>query len=75
MGICFAVLFLAMHPDIQDKVYEEIIQVCENEHNELTYDKIKKLEYMDMVIKETLRLGINFFRDSLKILVLILKFF
>lgn len=49
-----------MHSDIQDHLYEEIIQVCGDEHVQITYDKIKNLEYMDMVIKETLRLGIYY---------------
>lgn len=44
---------LAMHPDIQERVYQEIRS---NDDNcDPTYDTLSCLTYMEMVIKETLR--------------------
>jgi cytochrome P450 family 6 len=46
---------LAMHPDEAQKVQEEIdLQI--NEIGDCDYDTIGKLEYMDLFIKEVLRM-------------------
>ncbi|CAF1403825.1 unnamed protein product [Adineta ricciae] len=45
---------MATHPQIQEKVYDEIQQVIPN--NEVTYEKLSELHYLDMVISETLRM-------------------
>uniref|UniRef100_A0A336LKH4 CSON009731 protein n=1 Tax=Culicoides sonorensis TaxID=179676 RepID=A0A336LKH4_CULSO len=53
--ISFTCLLLAMHPEIADKVYEDI-----SEHYErgsfINHEIVKKMSYLDMVIKEVLRL-------------------
>ncbi|XP_062444115.1 cytochrome P450 3A9-like [Rhea pennata] len=46
---------LATHPDVQQKVLEEIDSVLPNKAP-ITYDMIMQLEYLDMVLNETLRL-------------------
>uniref|UniRef100_F7B7M2 Thromboxane-A synthase n=1 Tax=Ornithorhynchus anatinus TaxID=9258 RepID=F7B7M2_ORNAN len=46
---------LATHPDVQQKLQEEIDKVLPNK-SPLTYDAIVQMEYLDMVINETLRL-------------------
>ncbi|XP_007438113.1 cytochrome P450 3A9-like [Python bivittatus] len=46
---------LATHPDIQQKLQEEIDSVLPNKAP-LTYDAIMQLEYLDMVLNETQRL-------------------
>ncbi|NWU78940.1 CP3AL protein, partial [Onychorhynchus coronatus] len=46
---------LAMHPDVQQKVLEEIDTVLPDKAP-LTYDAIMKLEYLDMTVSETLRI-------------------
>lgn len=46
---------LAMHPKIQDKVYQEILLNDAKDDHDLTYDTLSRLTYMEMVIKETLR--------------------
>lgn len=51
-----AVLMLAMHPDVQEKIYNEVKSIVDNSDGNLTYDDIPKLTYTDMVLKETLRL-------------------
>lgn len=47
---------LSLNPDIQEKLYREIITV-KNELNgaSLTYEMLAKLKYLDMVVSETLR--------------------
>ncbi|XP_065214955.1 probable cytochrome P450 6a23 [Planococcus citri] len=53
--LSFMLLELARNPHIQDKLRNEIRTVLENNNNELTYETIKQMKYLDMVIDETLR--------------------
>ncbi|KAE9545833.1 hypothetical protein FO519_010955, partial [Halicephalobus sp. NKZ332] len=46
--------FLAKHPEVQEKVFEEIQDVVMDE--EITFEKVNELKYMDVVMKETLRM-------------------
>ncbi|EFN65184.1 Cytochrome P450 6a2 [Camponotus floridanus] len=46
---------LALNEQIQDKLREEIDQEYTNHDSNLTYEKIKKMNYLDKVFKETLR--------------------
>lgn len=51
----FVILMLAIHSDVQDTLYQEIKRVFSYES--ATYvENLSELRYMDMVIKETLRL-------------------
>lgn len=52
----YTLLMLAMHPDVQDKAIAELQQVFTDETIPINYNSIKQLQYLDMVIKETLRL-------------------
>jgi cytochrome P450 family 3 subfamily A len=52
---------MAIEPVIQEKVYEEIRQVL---GDEITYEKLQQLPYLDMVISETLRMYPPFTRYS-----------
>ncbi|TRY80431.1 hypothetical protein TCAL_15496, partial [Tigriopus californicus] len=54
MSVCS--VFLATHPDVQERLYREI-QGAIDEHGvqEMPYDRIQTLPYLDMVINETLR--------------------
>ncbi|EGT35361.1 hypothetical protein CAEBREN_10377 [Caenorhabditis brenneri] len=48
---------LAHHPEIQQKVYEELIDVCGEDPNiDVTYEQVNKLNYLDLVMKESKRL-------------------
>lgn len=51
-----AILMLAMHPEVQDKVYEEIVNILPDDQSTLTADIIYKLNYTDWLVKESLRL-------------------
>ncbi|XP_065206721.1 mucin-4-like [Planococcus citri] len=53
--LSFMLLELAQHPHIQDKLRQEIRSVLENNDNQLTYEILKEMKYLDMVIAETLR--------------------
>lgn len=46
---------LALNPDIQDRMYNEVCKVYEKYNGQLTYDSLKELPYLDMVFEETLR--------------------
>jgi len=50
-------LLLAMHPEIQQKVYDEIIRVLPDADNSaVTHEKLNELTYLEQVMNETLRL-------------------
>ena len=47
---------LAVNPDVQDRLYEEVKEVKEELNGKpLTYEILQKMAYMDMVVSETLR--------------------
>lgn len=51
----FAFIMLGMHPEVQQKVYEEIIDVLGHDRP-ITPEDMPKLQYTERFIKETLRL-------------------
>ena len=54
--LSFTVYFLAMNPDVQDKLRVHIKEAIESNADKSLYDVAKSIEYLDCVIKETLRL-------------------
>ena len=46
----FMLYELAMHPDIQTRVREEICEVLQKYKNEVTYEAIQDMKYLDMVV-------------------------
>ncbi|XP_040155062.1 cytochrome P450 4V2-like isoform X2 [Anopheles arabiensis] len=50
-------LFLAMHPAVQRKLYQELRDVFYSADEHITEEKLKQLSYMECVIKESLRLA------------------
>ena len=46
---------LAVYPEIQEKVYQEIKNVCQS-MDTVTYDEIKDMPYLEACISETMRL-------------------
>lgn len=54
--LAFAAYELALHPDIQEKLFEEVSMVNkQNAGQKLQYDVLQKMKYLDMVISEALR--------------------
>lgn len=53
--MCFAIYTLALHPDVQERLREEVDQRLK-EDGQISYESLLKMKYMDMVISETLRL-------------------
>ncbi|XP_057619733.1 cytochrome P450 3A11-like [Chionomys nivalis] len=53
--LAFILYLLATHPDIQKKLQEEINVALPNKAPP-SYDKVMEMEYLDMVLSETLRL-------------------
>lgn len=54
--MCYMAQELAMHPDIQQRLREEVDTVLANNDGKVNYDSLSKMQYMDMVISESLRL-------------------
>lgn len=54
--IAAALVMLAMHDEVQEKLYNEVQNVIDELGPEITEAHLHKLNYLDMVIKETLRL-------------------
>ncbi|XP_051159991.1 uncharacterized protein LOC127280777 [Leptopilina boulardi] len=55
----FVLLMLAQHPEVQEKVYEEIFNIYgseEPETNPVKYEDLHRFIYLERVIKETMRL-------------------
>jgi cytochrome P450 len=62
-------LFLAQHPNYQNKVVEEINEFFGDNDEEITLEALNKLQYMDRVIKETMRIapiGPVIFREAME---------
>ncbi|CAH2000117.1 unnamed protein product [Acanthoscelides obtectus] len=51
----YACLLLAMHPDIQEKLYHDVVSICGLD-DPITLEKLPKIDYAERIIKETLRL-------------------
>ncbi|XP_020296673.1 cytochrome P450 4C1-like isoform X2 [Pseudomyrmex gracilis] len=56
MGVCFSLLLLAEHKDIQDRVRTEINGVMEENEGKLTMASLQKLPYLERCLKEAMRL-------------------
>lgn len=54
--ISAAVLMLAIHPEYQDRVVEELHTLFENFDEPVTKEHIAQLSELDLVLKETMRL-------------------
>ncbi|ETE57984.1 Cytochrome protein, partial [Ophiophagus hannah] len=54
-SLSFVSYCLATHPDVQEKLYQEINDTFPNQ-TPPTYDALHQMEYLDMVVNETFRL-------------------
>ncbi|XP_060524435.1 uncharacterized protein LOC132700875 [Cylas formicarius] len=53
--VAFTLMMLGMHPNIQDKVVEEIREIM-GDRRQVYFDDTGKLKYMEMCLKEAMRL-------------------
>ncbi|XP_049534106.1 cytochrome P450 4c21-like [Anopheles darlingi] len=54
--VAYILLLLAMHPEVQERVWEEIRFVYDTDAQEITYETLTRQLYLEQVIKESLRL-------------------
>ncbi|EDV33048.1 uncharacterized protein Dana_GF21887 [Drosophila ananassae] len=55
-GVSFGVYLLSRHPDIQQKLYQEQIEVMGNDMNrDATFQEIAQMKHLDLFIKEAQR--------------------
>merc|ERR1719499_687399 len=47
--------YLAMYPDIQEQVYEEIVSLAGHDGREANYETVGKMQLLENVLNETLR--------------------
>ncbi|XP_055679411.1 cytochrome P450 4c21-like [Lutzomyia longipalpis] len=52
----YLILMLAMYPEWQTKIYEEIKTILPDKNQDIQYEDLNKFDYLDRFIKETLRL-------------------
>jgi cytochrome P450 family 9 len=53
--LCFASHQLAVHPDIQSRLQDEIDQTLEEDGGYLTYEALHGMKYLDMVVSGILQ--------------------
>lgn len=54
---CFALYEISKHPDVQQKIYEELTDVMGDRMDEgLSYSDLGEMKYLELVIKEVLRM-------------------
>lgn len=56
LTISQVILMLAMHPDVQEKAFQEVKDAHETQTSESDAEILAKLDYIEMCIKETMRL-------------------
>lgn len=55
-SISSVILLLSMNQNVQEKVFNEISSILNSPEEEVTEEKFNQMNYLDLVIKETLRL-------------------
>lgn len=56
VSICFTIMLLAEHPQIQDRARAEVRLIMEQNNGKLSMSDLQKLPYLEKCIKESLRL-------------------
>lgn len=54
-ALCLVSYNLAVHPDLQEKLFQEVQEVAPD-RDSVTYDTVNKMEYLDKFVSECLRL-------------------
>lgn len=58
-GVGFVTIMLALHPECQEKVYQEVVSVMSDKDMDLAQNDLEELVFTDHCIRETLRLFPN----------------
>ncbi|KPJ11285.1 Cytochrome P450 4C1 [Papilio machaon] len=56
VSIGYTLKLLAMYPKVQDKLYQELVDVFGNSDRPIDKEDLSKLKYLERVVKESLRL-------------------
>lgn len=56
LTISNTLLLLAMHPNVQERCYSEIMSVTSDTDTHIDADILHRLEYLNMVVKESMRI-------------------
>lgn len=56
VAIVNMLMLLANHPEVQDKILKEVYSVIGEDISKISYSDLQSLKYLEMCIKETLRL-------------------
>uniref|UniRef100_A0A182MFG2 Cytochrome P450 n=1 Tax=Anopheles culicifacies TaxID=139723 RepID=A0A182MFG2_9DIPT len=57
IAISFTLLLLARHPEVQEKVFQEVVDILGNDPlTPVSHRNLQDMKYLEMVIKESLRL-------------------
>ncbi|XP_069161840.1 cytochrome P450 3A4-like [Procambarus clarkii] len=54
--LTYTTYLIATHPEVQERLYEELCDVIKGDPDHLTYEQVKELKYLDQVLSESLRL-------------------
>ncbi|CAJ0587705.1 unnamed protein product, partial [Mesorhabditis spiculigera] len=55
-GVAWGIWALAHHPEVQDKLYQEICDIVGGDDEPVTSEHLKNMPYLEQVLKETFRL-------------------
>ncbi|XP_021707901.1 probable cytochrome P450 313a4 [Aedes aegypti] len=55
-SLSYVLLLMAMHPEVQERCYQEVMEVCPGEERFISAEDTANLTYLDMVCKEGMRL-------------------
>lgn len=56
LTVSYIILLVAMHPNVQERLFQELRAVFASQDEDMTYEHMQQLPYLDQVIKEVLRL-------------------
>lgn len=56
LTISFTILMLAMHPEIQERLFDELKSIYDTQDEDTLTDQLGKLTYLDCCLKESMRL-------------------
>lgn len=56
--LAFAIYEMARNPDIQERLHEEITEVLARHNNQLTFEALQEMEYLECIIFETMRINV-----------------